>query len=152
MENSFERLLVGLVDARVDFITVGGIALALNGHVRATEDVDILVRRTTENVERLLEVLGNFGQGYARELTSADFTDEEGAIRVIEDFPIDIFTRMGGRTYEDLLPHVRLHIAEQHTIPYLDAAGLVLLKADSLRPKDKQDVIALRGLLNKRKR
>lgn len=150
MENAFEKLLVGLVDARVEFITVGGIAVALNGFVRATEDVDILVRRTPRNIERLLNALGEFGEGHARELSPADFTDEEGAIRVIEDFPLDIFTRMGGRRYEDLLPYVRLHLVDQHTIPYLDAAGLTLLKGESLRPKDKQDVIALRELTDKR--
>ena len=39
----FEKLLVGLVNAGVDFATVGGVAVSLNGHVRATEDVDILL-------------------------------------------------------------------------------------------------------------
>lgn len=148
MENSFEKLLVDLVEAHVEFITVGGIACALNGFVRATDDVDILIRNTTNNVNKLLAALSHFGEGYARELVVEDFTDEEGAIRVIEDFPIDIFTRMGGRTYEDLLPHVRLHPLENVTLPYLGARGLILLKSESLRPKDKQDVIALHSILD----
>jgi hypothetical protein len=63
-------------------------------YVRATEDVDILVQADRANVERLLECLQGFGKGAAGELDPEDFTLEEGAIRVIEDFPLDIFTQM----------------------------------------------------------
>ena len=43
MTSAFERLLADLSEAEVDYILVGGLAVAFCGHVRATEDVDILV-------------------------------------------------------------------------------------------------------------
>jgi hypothetical protein len=39
----FEKLLVELARHNVDFAVVGGVAVSLNGFVRATDDVDILV-------------------------------------------------------------------------------------------------------------
>ena len=87
--------------ARVDitYVTVGGLACAFNGHVRMTDDVDILVQRTERNINNLLECLLGFGEGHARELDPGDFADEEGAIRIVEEFPLDIFVRMGGACF-----------------------------------------------------
>lgn len=100
--NPFEELLVGLTKAGVKFITVGGLACAFNNYVRVTEDVDILILRNKENIQALLKFLSRYGEGFGAELEESDFQDEEGAIRVIETFPIDIFTVMGGHHYEDL--------------------------------------------------
>jgi hypothetical protein len=150
MANPFEDLLASLARAEVRYVTVGGLACALNGFVRATEDVDILIQRTPENVRRLLDVLVCFGEGYARELSPDEFVDEEGAIRVVEDFAVDIFTRMAGRTYEDLAAHFRTHQVAGVSIPYLAAEGLILLKGNSLREKDRIDVLALRQILDER--
>jgi hypothetical protein len=149
MPNPFERLLVDLAEAGVQFVAVGGIACALNGHVRATEAVDILVRRTDANLRLLLDTLLGFGEGYARELTLADFPDEEGAVRVIEEFPLDIFVRLAGRRYEDLEGYACLTPVGQTKIPFLGIEGLILLKEQSMREKDRIDVLALRALLDR---
>lgn len=149
MESSpYERLLVDLAESGVAFITVGGIACALNGYVRATEDVDILVRRHASNRRLLLDTLLRFGEGYARELCLADFPDEEGTVHVIEEFPLDIFVRMGGHIYEDLIHHLRLWPAGKTSIPYLGIEGLILLKKSSLQEKERIDVLALSALLD----
>jgi len=47
--------------------------------------------------------LRNFGEGHARELSFADFSESEGAVRIIEDFPLDVFTIMRGKRYADLV-------------------------------------------------
>jgi hypothetical protein len=144
--NPFEELLVGLVDAQVDFITVGGLACAFSGYVRATEDVDILIKRTPENIRRLIKFLSSYGHGFGSELTEQDFADEEGAIRVNEFFSIDIFVVMAGKHYEELEKFKELYPLANHEIPYLNAEGLVTLKRQSLRDKDKMDVIQLEML------
>ena len=135
----FERLLADLVRADVQFLVVGGVAVAMNGVVRATEDVDILLEGSRENIERLLRVLSGWGAGYARDLSPDDFTDEEGCVRLIEEFPVDLFIRMDGRRYADLLAYRRV-LAGETPIPYVDAHGLILLKSGSHRPQDKLDV------------
>jgi hypothetical protein len=141
----FASALAALSRAEVRYLVVGGVACALNGHVRTTEDVDLLVDADPANVRRLLDVLATLGEGHARELRVEDFTDEEGAIRLVEDFPIDLFTRMGGRRYADMLPHRKVYDGEA-PVPYVDAAGLILLKSASARPQDRIDVEALRRL------
>ena len=97
MVNTFEGLLALLVENNVVFAVVGGVAVCLNGFVRTTEDLDILVEDSPSNIRSLLSCLVQFGQGFASELEQEDFTDEEGAIRVQEDFDLDIFVRMRGR-------------------------------------------------------
>lgn len=144
---TFESLLAALARGGVDFMLVGGLAVALCGFPRATFDVDVLVEDSRQNLERLLKVLGDFGSGSARELSPADFTREEGCIRVNEDFPIDIFTLMNGHTYTDLLPYSRSYPLENVTIRYLGPEGLVMLKQGSLRPQDRLDVEVLKKLL-----
>jgi acylphosphatase len=147
--STFAELLGLLSENNIKFMTVGGVACSLNGFVRTTEDVDILVANNTENISSLLQTLTSFGQGYARELSLEDFPDEEGAVRVQEDFDLDIFVRMGGKTYEDFIPNMRTReTTDGHIVPFLDAAGLIELKAGSVREKDQLDVCALRALIN----
>ena len=83
MELSYEKLLARLAKAEVRFLVVGGIAVTLQGYVRSTEDIDLLVDRASDNITRLLAVMSDYGEGFARELSAADFEDDEGAIRII---------------------------------------------------------------------
>src|SRR5262245_413661 len=142
----FASALAALSRADVRYMVVGGVACVLNGFVRTTEDVDLLVDAERENIRRLLDVLATFGDGHARELRVDDFTDEEGAIRLVEDFPIDLFTRGGGKRYSDLLPF-RATRGERPPISYVNADGLILLKSSSRRPQDQLDVDALKRLM-----
>ncbi|MCC7152009.1 MAG: nucleotidyltransferase [Rubrivivax sp.] len=53
-----------LLNARgVDYLVVGGYALAAHGHPRYTGDIDFWVRPTAENLGRLLAALQDFGFG-----------------------------------------------------------------------------------------
>lgn len=144
--NPFEKLLGDLANAGVSYLTVGGVACALCGFVRTTEDIDIIVARDPASLEMMLSVLRSFGEGHARELSPADFTDEEGSIRIVEDFPVDVFVRMRGHSYEDLLSYRAWHNTSTARIPYLNREGLILLKKDSYREKDQIDVAALRRI------
>ena len=149
MDTPFEKLLVRLADHGVQFIVVGGVAVALQGYLRTTEDVDVLVEASRENVTRLLDALSDYGEGFARELTADDFTDDEGAIRIVEESEfcqIDIFTRMTGLYYPDLLPDAGTLDLSGRTIRYASKASLIRLKSSSVREKDRLDVIALQRL------
>ncbi len=144
MVTPYEELLANLARAEIKFMVVGGVAVALNGFVRTTDDVDILIERSEENVARLLTVLASFGAGHARELSFKDFDEVEGAVRVVEDFPLDIFTVMRGHRYAELIQHVRQTEIHGILVHFLDAEGLIRLKQDSHREKDRIDIAALR--------
>jgi len=47
----FRALIERLSQARVDFIIVGGVAAAAHGAVRTTLDLDLVYRRTPENLQ-----------------------------------------------------------------------------------------------------
>ena len=143
----FGSLLVELARAGVDFAAVGGVAISLNGFVRATEDVDIIVQSSPENLRRLLDCLKNWGEGWARELKIEDFAVEEGSIRVMESFDLDIFVKMRGKTLDDFRPNLRHFDSEGVRIAYLSPADLIFLKQDSWRKKDQLDVSAMKEIL-----
>ena len=140
----FEKLLVALVSSGVDFAVVGGVAVSLNGYVRSTEDTDIIIDDSPENLNKLLRCLERWGEGWARELKVEDFSIHEGAIRLIEDFILDMFTRMKGKPLDYFRPRLRYLETRGVRIPYLAPEDLVFLKQDSWRDKDKIDVQAMK--------
>ncbi len=145
--NPFEKLLVDLVNSDIQFITVGGLACAFAGHVRTTDDVDILLSPEPENIKKLITFLSTYEEGHGAELSISDFSDDEGAIRVVEKFPIDIFVVMSGNHYNDLEEYIEQFDLSETLLPTLSAEGLIKLKEGSFREKDKMDVLALSALL-----
>lgn len=147
---TFADALAVLAKRKVEFIVVGGLAVARAGYPRFTEDLDLLVEASESNLTTLIDVLSTFGEGAAAELTPADFPLEEGCVRIVEDFPIDIFTLMSSQTFADLEPLSQTHEVEGEPVRFLSAEGLIRLKADSLRPKDQLDVQVLRDILSQK--
>ena len=139
----FEGLLMRLSDGEVKFIVVGGVACALNGFVRATDDLDILVDASENNIKKMLKILKGWGKGYAHELEVSDFPVSSGAIRLIEDFPLDIFTILNEKTYNELLTDTGI---SEKGIYYLNKKALIDIKKNSYRERDKIDVLALQKL------
>ena len=147
--SQFERLLVALARAGVDFAIVGGLAVILNGYPRFTLDVDIVISDKRENVHRLLECLAGWGEGWARELKPEDFAAQEGAVRITEDFDLDVFTRMRGHTIDDFRPRLKYIQIEESRVAYISPEDLIALKKDSWRDKDKMDVAAMTEILKR---
>ncbi len=143
----YERLLADLGTSGVDFAVVGGVAIIANGYVRLTEDLDILVSDARENLINLLSVLARFGEGHGRELTPDDFSRQEGSIRVMEDFDLDIFTLMRGRTLEDFRSSLRRHDLVTCSFLHLAPEQLIELKQGSWREKDQLDVLAMKEII-----
>lgn len=147
--SQFERLLAGLVRAGVDYAVVGGVAVILNGYHRHTQDTDILVQDGAVNIRRLLDYLGNWGEGWARELRPEEFIPQEGAIRIMEEFDLDIFTRLQGNSLENFRPQLRHLQSDEVRIAYLHPSQLIQLKQGSWRDKDRLDVQAMREILRR---
>ena len=61
MSPDFSEMLSALNAERTEYLVVGGYALAAHGWPRATKDIDIWVRPTAENAERVLRALIRFG-------------------------------------------------------------------------------------------
>ena len=143
----FEKLLAALASSRVDFAVVGGLAVIFNGYPRLTLDADILVADSPENLARLLDCLKGWGEGWARELKPEDFVALEGAVRVMEEFDLDIFTRLNGKSLDYFRPRLRFLETGGVRIPHLAPEDLIFLKEGSWREKDKFDVQAMREII-----
>ncbi len=143
----FGKLLVDLKQAGVDFSVVGGLAVIFNGYDRLTLDADILIHPSLENVQRLLACLSSWGEGWARELSPGDFVLQEGSIRVMEEFDLDIFTQMRGHSLDFFRPRLRQLEVGDAVLNYLSPADLILLKQDSWREKDRLDVLAMKEVI-----
>ncbi|MDQ7826826.1 MAG: DUF6036 family nucleotidyltransferase [Candidatus Eremiobacteraeota bacterium] len=136
----------------VEYIVVGGIALALHGVVRATEDIDIFIKPTRENVESLKSSLKALWNDNAVEDISAD--DLLGDYPALtygppdDSMSIDILTRLGEAFYyQDL----ESETAEVQGLPVRIAtvSTLIRMKKDTVRLQDKADVEALRRRFEK---
>ncbi len=141
----FEELLLLLSTGGVKFIVVGGVACALNDFVRATEDLDILIESSKENINKMLGILQKWGEGYAKELTLSDFPISPGAVRVIEYFPLNIFTVLNEKTYDELLSKTK---KTKQGIVYLSREALIEIKRNSFSEKDKIDALELEKIRN----
>jgi hypothetical protein len=64
MLNKDFKEFAGLLNSiGVEYLVVGGYALAAHGHPRYTGDLDLWVRPVASNVEKLLDTLKRFGFG-----------------------------------------------------------------------------------------
>lgn len=66
MQSDCKEFIESLTDHGVDYMVFGAHALAYYGRPRYTEDLDVVVRRTEENLEKLLTALLKFGLPVSR--------------------------------------------------------------------------------------
>ncbi len=147
----FSAVLSALQKYRVEYVLVGGVAVILYGLERVTADLDIFVRMTPDNIDRLKGALDAvFRDPSIREIT----LEELSAYPVIrygtpDGFYIDIMTRIGEvAEYDDL----KWEEVEYLGTPIRIAVPETLfeLKRDTVRPKDKVDAAFLSELIRRR--
>lgn len=145
--SQFGELLAKLARAEVRYVLVGGGAVLLHGHARMTADLDILVEASEENARRLRTALAAWGEGAGSELTVEELaTPEIGALRVVEDHSLDVFTMMLARAahrhlvYEDVVQDAPSKtLSNGVKVFYASIPRLREMKAGTGRPKDEQD-------------
>ena len=146
-ENALLELLARFHDEGVEYVLVGGQAVRLNGFVRATEDIDVLVKPTRDNGERIIRAL-DFLKA-SRELDAAWFVASDDGnvenIRVADDVLIDLLFAANGETYESVQPFVRELVVEGTIIRVLNIDGLIRTKTD-YREKDVLDKQVLKRI------
>ena len=88
----FQEFVRSFVEHDVQFLIVGGYALAAHGHPRYTKDLDVWVWPDPSNAERVVGALAAFGFGELG-LTASDFRDPDVVVQLgREPQRIDILT------------------------------------------------------------
>jgi hypothetical protein len=122
--------------------------MGFHGVVRATEDVDLFIRATPDNIEHLRSAFRTaYGNDpHIEEITSADLMGEYPAVRYYPptgDLYFDVITRLGEAAgYQDVAREAK-HI-DGIRVWVATPSALYRLKRDTVRAKDREDAAVLR--------
>lgn len=142
----FRDVLLTLAAEGVEFVVVGAHALALHGVPRATGDLDILVRPSADNAERVWRALTTFGAPLAAAGVRVEDFALPGIVYQIGLPPsrIDVLTEISGVTFDEAWSSREDGTLEGRTVHFLGRDALVRNKQATGRPKDLADVARLR--------
>ncbi len=149
------RIFAALERRGVEYLTIGGIAVSLHGHVRNTRDVDILIEWTPQNMARLAEALVDLDAklfGVDAELLGIDphsaddlYNGGNFTLRTAAG-GLDVFDPAeipGGRPYQEMRHRAVQAIVQGVTVRAVGFDDLIRLKRESGRERDLEDVATL---------
>jgi hypothetical protein len=120
-------------------MTIGGIAAILHGVPRATFDLDILIKATPENAQKLLDALLNAGFGTASLATAEQILTHE--ITISRDrVQLDVQTMTPGIKFEEVWERREIMQYKQQEFYILSRDDLIASKRAAGKPKDLEDV------------
>ena len=142
------RVLRTFEAAGLEYVLIGAAAMGFHGLVRATEDLDLFIKATPENIERLRSALRQAydGDPQVNEISAADLLGEYPAIRYFPptgDLYFDVLTRLGEVANFET---VEAEIKEVQGTRVRVATPLALyrMKKGTIREKDHADAAALK--------
>lgn len=151
--NALDRLpdLLGALDAEdVEYVLFGGQAVNVHGILRFTDDIDLFVSPTPDNVERLRRALRRvWADPSIDEISAEDLAGEYAVVRygTPDDFYIDLVSRLGeAYAFGDVewewmdLGGIRARVAT--------ARMLYRMKKSTVRPLDRADAVDLKTKFN----
>ncbi|GCA95080.1 DUF6036 family nucleotidyltransferase [Microcystis aeruginosa] len=96
LNQDFKEFIQLLNNNQVKYLVIGGYAVAVHGHPRYTKDIDIWIEMSSENTQKLMRALTEFGFG-SLGLTAEDFQTPDQIIQL--GYPpsrIDLITTPDG--------------------------------------------------------
>lgn len=145
------RVLRAFEGVGLEYVLIGATAMGFHGLVRATEDVDLFVRATPDNVERLRAALGAvYDDPHIQDIRTEDLLGEYPSVRYYPptgDLYFDVLTRLGEGASFDTVAAETMEIEGIH-VRVATPAALYDLKRGTVRAIDRQDAAALRERFN----
>jgi hypothetical protein len=136
----FKDFIRLLNEHEVEYLLIGGYAVALYGHVRFTQDMDIWVNTTPENAQRVVQTLLAFGLSSANELLDVFQKENRVVAMGVPPLKIEVVTTISGVNFEACYAEREVLEIEGLLINYLSFKYLRINKAASGRPKDLADL------------
>lgn len=100
IQSDFKELLESFNANKVEYVIVGGYALAFHGAPRFTGDIDLFVRPDAENARRIKAALRDFGFE-SLDLSEEDFTHPDKVIQLgVPPARVDIMTSLTAVTWD----------------------------------------------------
>lgn len=154
LNEAHQTFLRLIIKHEVDFVLIGGYAVILHGGDRTTSDIDLLIKPTKENGQKILNAFkeGNFDMGT---IELEEFETELFLSFGFEPEAIDIMTFTKGITYDEVDKNASLIEIDGCRIKMIDIRDLIKNK-ESLDRKgskgllDNYDAERLREILQLR--
>ncbi len=160
MAFNLREIFKTLADADVDYVVVGGLAVIMHGHLRATHDLDLVIGLQPDNCAKGMAALAGIGLRPRLPVALSDFADPatredwvqnrnmlvfqlwdpanpERSVDVFVREPFDFQTMLSEAVIKDL---------DGVAIPVASIRHLILLKQAAGRPQDMVDIEALRDI------
>lgn len=140
LPKDFKEFLQLLNSKRIEYLVVGGYAVALHGYPRATGDIDIWIALSKENAHKTVEALKEFGFD-APELKEELFLEKEKNIRMGNPpLRIEILTSIDGVNFSECYRNKETVIIDTVEINFISLEDLKKNKKASGRYQDLADV------------
>lgn len=102
--DDFKDLLAAFEASRVEFVLLGGYAVAFHGRPRSTKDIDLLVGTSGENRMRLAEALERFGAPTVVVDGARKLSEGEVLYFGVSPLRVDILASASGIDFESVSP------------------------------------------------
>ena len=143
VQPDFRDLLALLNEHGVEYVIVGGYALAFHGAPRFTGDIDVFVRPAADNAERILDALAAFGFSFSN-LDIEDFQTPDKVVQLgVPPVRVDLITSISGVTWEQAQAHKEPGVFGDVPVSYIGRKDFLTNKRASGRKKDLADIEAL---------
>jgi hypothetical protein len=100
LPQDFKELLKSFNENKVKYLLIGGYAVGIHGHVRATNDLDLAISDDDENALRVVNALSDFG--FAGETVTTElFTQKNSVVRMgVAPVKIEILNYLHGPGFD----------------------------------------------------
>ena len=145
----FSDLLECLAEAEADYMLIGGYAVMAHGHIRATQDLDVWVRPTSDNAARVMAAMTEFGlpPGLSQEdLLVSTARPPTGFRFGRPPFAVDLVTSIQGVEFDAAWAGSSVRRLDGIDVRVIGRAALLANKRATGRSKDAADVEALEAL------
>lgn len=143
IQQDFRDLLALFNSHKVDFLVVGGYALAFHGAPRFTGDIDILINSNPANAQSILDALDDFGFG-SLDINVMDFSTPNNVIQLgVPPVRVDLLTSITGVTWDDAHANKVAGTYGDISVYYIGLNEFATNKRATGRTKDLADLEAL---------
>jgi len=139
-----EDLIKLLNDQHAEYVIIGAQALAAHGYVRATEDLDILINPTGQNIARVRAALEAFGYDTA-DASEDDFRTKKILFRQYW-YEVDVHPTASGIKTQEVLKNKIPGLFEGIPAHFASLDDLIKMKKAAGRPKDLDDLRVLKEI------
>ncbi len=140
LPTDFKEFLRLLHDQGVEYLLIGGYAVAYHGYPRATADMDIWVAMRPENAQRIVTALRDFGFDVP-ELSTDLFLQDQRIVRMgMPPMRIEITTAISGVVFDECYARRVIDEIDGIQVNLISLRDLKVNKKASGRLKDLSDL------------